>query len=394
MALSHSPKIVTDGLVFAYDMSNTQKSWKGAPTTNIAPNTDYANRTYYIRNDVGGFGGDDADVYYYPNGGYNNLPYKKMIKHTGGTGGSFLTDHETFTLVEGVTYKIGCWMRANRVVTLNGYALDLNRTTDNAYRTGGNPILTTEWQRITWSYICGVGEGGTYQSRQIVYTDDILPTEVYWCGFQVEANTVNTPYVNGTRTNTQAIIDLIGSSIITATSLTYANDGTFSFNGTSDRFVSPSTLFNRNDGQEITVSCWIKPSRLGGQYQIICENRSNDASIYNWILYQHINDGAISFHGDAQNKTTYIPTIGAWINVTNTVTAAGVSTLYINGVSNSVVTGYTYGNGTPGLLCVGADGNSAEAYQGAISAIQIYNRALSATEIKQNFDTLRGRYGL
>ena len=35
MALGHSPSIVTNGLVFAYDMGNPQKSWKGAPTTNL-----------------------------------------------------------------------------------------------------------------------------------------------------------------------------------------------------------------------------------------------------------------------------------------------------------------------------------------------------------------------
>ena len=35
MALNHSPSIVTNGLAFAYDMANIQKSWKGKPTTNI-----------------------------------------------------------------------------------------------------------------------------------------------------------------------------------------------------------------------------------------------------------------------------------------------------------------------------------------------------------------------
>ena len=35
MAISLSPKIVTQGLTFAYDMYNTAKSWKGQPTTNL-----------------------------------------------------------------------------------------------------------------------------------------------------------------------------------------------------------------------------------------------------------------------------------------------------------------------------------------------------------------------
>ena len=45
MALSHSPKIITDGLVFTYDMSNPAKSWKGAPATNLITETNLNNWT-------------------------------------------------------------------------------------------------------------------------------------------------------------------------------------------------------------------------------------------------------------------------------------------------------------------------------------------------------------
>ena len=43
MALLHSPSIVTNGLVAAYDMSDGSKSFIGAPTTNLAafPATGY-----------------------------------------------------------------------------------------------------------------------------------------------------------------------------------------------------------------------------------------------------------------------------------------------------------------------------------------------------------------
>ena len=35
MSAYSGPEIANDGLVFAYDMGNPQKSWKGAPTTNL-----------------------------------------------------------------------------------------------------------------------------------------------------------------------------------------------------------------------------------------------------------------------------------------------------------------------------------------------------------------------
>ena len=186
----------------------------------------------------------------------------------------------------------------------------------------------------------------------------------------------------------------VNNGTISGATYNSANGGSFSFNGSNNVVNSSTSIIDRADGQEITVSCWIKPSRTSGQYSVFCTNRSNDASIYNWIFYQHTNDGAIAFHGDNQNKSSYVPTINVWINVTNTVTASGASTLYVNGVSTYTVTGYTYGNGTPSRLGIGADPGGQEPFQGNISQVSIYNRALSAAEIKQNFNSLRGRYGI
>lgn len=170
----------------------------------------------------------------------------------------------------------------------------------------------------------------------------------------------------------------------------YAVDS-LSFDGVNDVVNTTTSIIDRSDGQEITVSCWIKPTRTSGQYSVFCTNRSNDANIYNWIFYQHITDGAIAFHGDNQNKSSYVPTINVWINVTNTVTAAGVSTLYVNGVPIHTVTGYTYGNGTPSRLGIGADPGGQEPFQGNISHVSIYNRALTISEVQQNYNALKGR---
>jgi hypothetical protein len=41
-----------------------------------------------------------------------------------------------------------------------------------------------------------------------------------------------------------------------------------------------------------------------------------------------------------------------------------------------------------------ASGNSAHLFPGPIPTVSIYNRALSATEVAQNFNALRGRFGI
>jgi hypothetical protein len=218
----------------------------------------------------------------------------------------------------------------------------------------------------------------------------------------VGTDTVHTFTSSGTLLFTQAnttywanLSGTAGNSVLT-NGVTYssANGGSLVFDGTNDVANSTTSIIDRTNGQEITVSCWIRPARNGGQYSVFCTNRSNDASIYNWIFYQHTNDGAISFHGIAQNKSSYIPVLNQWVNVTNTVTTAGVSTLYVNGVSTHVVTGFNYGNGTPSRLGIGANPGGTEAFQGNISQTYIYTRALTAAEVLQNYNSTKARYGL
>ena len=51
MSLGHGAKIVTNGLVFAYDMGpnpGANKSWKGKPTTNLHTNTDTLSGCYFV----------------------------------------------------------------------------------------------------------------------------------------------------------------------------------------------------------------------------------------------------------------------------------------------------------------------------------------------------------
>ena len=202
------------------------------------------------------------------------------------------------------------------------------------------------------------------------------------------------PALNTTRSTSQSVVDLMGNTTLTATGLTYASDGTFSFGGTAPNVINntSSTLFNRVNGDSMSVIAWIKPGRNAGQYQVITANRSD--STYNWMLYQHTTDGSIQLHGAAQNKSSYIPTLNTWVCIIATVDSAGNSLLYANGVLQQTVTGYTYNSATPSNFSIGMFGTASEPYLGSIGAVKVYNRALSAAEVNQNFNALRGRYGI
>jgi hypothetical protein len=95
-------------------------------------------------------------------------------------------------------------------------------------------------------------------------------------------------------------------------------------------------------------------------------------------------------------------TVNTWVNIcvtyNGTSLASGVN-MYLNGV----LTGTTIGGDSLGTqtnisnfpTLIGKRNPSSQGFfNGNISNVQIYNRALSATEVSQNFNALRGRYGI
>jgi hypothetical protein len=76
--------------------------------------------------------------------------------------------------------------------------------------------------------------------------------------------------------------------------------------------------------------------------------------------------------------------------------SGGAGAVYVNGVSQTITT-----TGTPAIISTSdtkyimSNSPSYTTYTpGAVYNTQIYNRALSADEVQQNFNALRGRFGI
>ena len=98
----------------------------------------------------------------------------------------------------------------------------------------------------------------------------------------------------------------------------------------------------------------------------------------------------------SKNGTTNI-VLGATLNAWNifSVTFNGVNTVtgYKNGILGNTSSSFDF-SGLTGDLPIGARPWSPYTQNFKLGYIRIYNRALSATEIQQNFNAIRGRYGL
>lgn len=386
MSLNHSPSIVRDGLVLYYDMSNTQKSFKGAPTTNITP-------------DLGIVQVQSVSCTYV---GVEDGWKKYALGGTWTAGGypyAFAVD--AFTCTGGVTYSTGIYIKTNvapkfaALFTGMNYVnapMNLSGTSFSIPQSDGSIFVG----RYGFQYTSTSSQNGYLISQPVInQVFDSAKDFLYIKSGQIEQGSFCTPYVNGARTNTQAIVDLTGNNTLTANSLTYASNNTFSFNGSGNSIESPtSTLFNT---QSLTMESWCKPT-LTAQNGFLFEKGQVNTQYSNFfdangIFYFRIM--GLSIQDLSFTSASYV-TANAWNNIVCTY-GAGVKTIYVNGIQIAQQTGLT-GTIPTGQTnqYIGKYGAAAINYpfNGSIAVSKVYNRALSTAEVKQNFDALRRRYGI
>lgn len=146
---------------------------------------------------------------------------------------------------------------------------------------------------------------------------------------------------------------------------------------------------------DFTLSCWIKnPNTSAGQVGLFSNAGSADGyrfgvglnGIY-FLIGPTYTEGGISFSSSLSSSL--------WYNVVAVYSRTTASVLlYLNGVfqnSASIPASQTaFSNATPGIVrspCCGI-------YTGKLAIFSAYNTGLSASSIAQNFNALRGRFGI
>lgn len=104
------------------------------------------------------------------------------------------------------------------------------------------------------------------------------------------------------------------------------------------------------------------------------------------LRYLHI-ERPSSFNSSSQLFTDY--TGNQWYHVVAVVSSTSYG--YLNAEQVSTASGGMTANTHP--IYLGLD-SSTEMFKGKLSIVKVYNRALTLDEIKQNFNALRGRFGI
>lgn len=231
---------------------------------------------------------------------------------------------------------------------------------------------------------------------------DVGPIEVVdGLVFHIDAG--NTRSYSGSGVTVNALVG-IGATLVNGTGFSTTNSGYFSLDGTNDYINVPSGFTNYFKSNDYwTVDLWVKLlSQTAGEPVLV----SAGPSIGYYDLFLEVGDNQIYFAAGRGSSTGYIQnqnvssTLGynltaGFFNIVFIKSGASSGSVYVNSINIPMSVSGSGLSSMPSInedLRIGTFKQSGFELHGFIPQVQIYNRALSATEIKQNYDATKGRY--
>ena len=169
------------------------------------------------------------------------------------------------------------------------------------------------------------------------------------------------------------------------------------FDGTDDYVQLPGTNLSLN---QMTISSWNYSSNYNQNGFMFEKTTNGSVNTQYSLFFNSSNEIYYRTYGlSTTDLTVNITTAGVINNRWNNVVATWDGTnkrIYVNGIltaTSATLTGTVTQNST-GAAFIGIYGGGGYPFNGRISQTQIYNRALTASEIQQNYIATKYRYGL
>lgn len=402
MGLMHSPKIVTDGLVLCIDSGNL-KSYKGPPIQNYLTHL-----TASTFNTTGIVFTPGTEIVNIPEvgtvtakttTGYNDYPAVSTACCP-----SLYSYYSQFIPVEASTlYTYAILYKVNSGYTHPNFMYRYEYTSANAYVTEGGVHSTTNRIHLGdgwyWAWGTFTTQATTakisafsfyYQYRTSSNPDKMSVAKVLLTkGDYTQLHPKYWVDVNTTRSNTQTLSNLTTPQTITASNLTYANTGSYSFDGSVSYIDLPiSSSYNT---PSITFDVWCNLQNRNNRHILMVNWQGNSLEVNSAGAAQMFNFSSSGQIG-AQSSNGSVPW-NSWCNVVGTYDdSTNTLSVYINGNLNGTASAPST------IYNVGLHKISGNEYGGqilgSVAIAKHYNRALTAQEVKQNFNALRWRFGI
>jgi len=393
MGIHRGPNIVKDNLVFGYDTgygvadNNTATRFypgrntvnylsDGISSYNIVQGTNWNGATPSYTLGTSEFGT--------PIGTYNTSGTSYMYSH------DYVLDDDLSTLsAQTVTFSVYLKRQgASATVGIRIYDNISGYTTVYA-------AATNTFQRFTMSKTLG-----TNPTRIFVMIDNTNGGIIDFHSPQLEIGAAS-PFVDGTRSSTQSLIDLKRTTDIDVSNVSFDSIGQPDFDGTDDRIVaSPSNI---SLGASLTMEVWIYPTGYNHSRMYLMDPRgdgnTNGTSAYFLFDYHASPDTVHVVTGnnniEVQSSNFSMP-LNNWHNIV--ATRNGNSwVIYHNGVSVGTGTTNTTSLTLNNDFRIGtyASGTSGQYFfEGLMAVAKIYDTGLSAEEVKQNYNAYKNRFNI
>ena len=375
MSAHANPNIITDGLVYMYD-TGSGKSFKGEPTTNL--NT-------FTLSDSGTDGSGQSSV------GTRTVITDNHVRIVD-TASNTRQTHVITGLTASTTYTIS--ISYKKLVGTPTFRFQIQDYSGSSYLRTIKFTNTSEigiedkegWQLASWTFTLGSDANAV----RIWYQDGADYT-TYTHSFelqnpQLEAKSHATPYVDGTRSATQGLLDLTRNSTIDLSNVTFDSNSQMSFDG-SDDIINTGLFSGRNPSTDpFTVEAMVKSDVTSGS-RIWIDATTNGSSQRFYSALIDSTSHAIGIQGSAWSDPTPGDTV--WHHQV-IVMDGNTAKAYNNGelASSKSYTSYTLAGG----LNVG--GRSGYRWVGQIPLFKIYDRALTQNEVSLNYNAIKSRFGL
>ena len=222
--------------------------------------------------------------------------------------------------------------------------------------------------------------------------------------FYVDASNANSYPGSGTN-----FADLAGSNDGTLTNgatFDSNNGGSIVLDGTND-YVSAGTASDFMPTNDMTIDAWINidaydsticmsPNSSGGN-EVIFYIATSTTSTFTAKKLSCTFDNSDGASGSWPASNTDVP-LSTWVHAC-LVRDGATARFYYNGAADGTGTRGTgtlsYASGQPLYIGLDTDGTGytqGNFFDGKIAAVKIYNRALSASEILQNYNALKNRF--
>ena len=173
-------------------------------------------------------------------------------------------------------------------------------------------------------------------------------------------------------------------TLTNGTGYTSANSGSFFFDGTDDSIDFSSYTPDAN-----TVSIWVNLKSLQNGPIVYVGNNEYNSNVWSWSFFAF--NSLFYFRASTTSAFfTEVPPLNTWINYTLIRNdGSGESIAYKNGVFFGSQSDSTTLNPYPNMKFGLSDANAANFN---LSQVIIYNRALTAQEVLQNYNATKKRY--